>query len=66
MAWRRVFQQKVQEGDRLISDNPAHRYLSKIRWGVPAFSKEDPLGGLRDSYLLDLGNQPPFLKRVER
>ena len=66
MAWRRVFQQKVQEGDRLISDNPAHRYLSRIRWGVPAFSKEDPLGGLRDSYLLDLGNQPPFLKRVER
>ncbi len=65
-AWRTAFQQRVQEGDRLISDNPAHRYLSKIRWGVPAFSPEDPLGTLSGSYFLDLGNQPPFLQELER
>lgn len=65
-AWRSAFQQRVKEGDRLISDNPAHRYLSRIRWGVPTFSPEDPLGTLAGSYFLDLGNQPPFLQKMER
>ena len=65
-AWRRVFLQMAEEGDRLISNNPAHRYLAKIRWGIPALSEEDPLRVLKGSYLIDLGNQPPFLKRVER
>ena len=65
-AWRRVFQEMVQEGDRLISNNPHHRYLSRIRWGVPAFSEDDPLGTLSGAYFLDLGDQPPFLERVER
>jgi hypothetical protein len=65
-AWRRVFQEVFQEGDRLISDNLAHRYLAKIRWGVPAFSEEEALGTLGGPYVLDLGNQPPFLRRIER
>ena len=65
-AWRQAFRQTHQEGDRLLSNNPAHRYLAKIRWGVPAFSEDDPLGALTGPYVQDLGNQPPFLERVER
>jgi len=63
-AWRIEFQETVQEGDHLISHDPAHRYLARIRWGFKAFRGSDPLGKLSPPYVLDSESPPPLLQRV--
>jgi len=63
-GWSLEFRETVQEGDEIISSNPAHRYLSRIRWGFKAYPPSDARGTPSAPYVLDIGNQPPFLKRV--
>ena len=63
-GWSLEFRETVQEGDEIISPNPAHRYLSRIRWGFKAYPPSDARGTPSAPYVLDIGNQPPFLKRV--
>jgi len=63
-AWRLHFYNTVEKGDRLVSHDPAHRYLARIRWGFKTSHATDPLGTLSPPYVLDLGNRPPFLQRV--
>ena len=62
-GWRLEFRSLVQEGDDLISGNPLHRYLARIRWGFKTFHPDDPLGTLSPPYVVDYGNKPPFLRR---
>ena len=64
-AWRREFRSVVEDGDVLISESPVHRYLSRVRWGFDAYRPDDPIGKLRKPYIVDYGNRPPFLERIE-
>lgn len=63
-GWRLEFRNLVEKGDSLISHNPSHRYLARIRWGFNTYHPADPLGRLRLPHVVDFGNKPPFLERV--
>jgi len=63
-GWSRQFRLTAEEGDKVVSRDPAHRYLTRIRWGFMTFHADVPLGTLSPPYVLDLGNRPPFIERV--
>jgi hypothetical protein len=63
-AWRLHFQDAAVEGDRLVSGDPAHRYLARIRWGFETSPATGPIDTLAPPYILDFGDQPPFVRRV--
>jgi hypothetical protein len=63
-GWRGRFLDTAQEGDHLISSDPTHRYLARFRWGFQASPPTRSEAELSPPFIIDLGELPPFVRRV--
>jgi len=63
-AWQIQLRGLAERGDRLISEVPTHRYFARARCDIQASPPGGPTAKILGPHLVDLGDEPPFLRFV--